>query len=69
MLNLRAKDGDHKQLLKFKMPVSSRWSDPSFGALIFDDRSKDFELIRQVDDLKGAYSPQLKAGTMGSNRS
>ena len=60
MLNLRAKDEEAKEVLKFKMPVSSRWSDPNFGALIFDDKTKQVELIRKVDGLKAAYSPKIK---------
>ena len=59
--------GKQEQVLKFKIPVSSKWSDPSFGALIFDDRSKQVELIREVEGLKDAYSPKLKAGLTGQN--
>ena len=69
MIDLRANDANKDQVLKFKNPVSSRWSDPNFGAFVIDDRSRDIELIRAVDDLKEAYSPNLtqKSRSRSSN--
>ena len=51
---------DAPQMLQFKNPVSSKWDDPNFGALIIDNRDKGVEMIREVPDLKDAYSPRLK---------
>jgi len=43
-------------MIKYKNPVSSKWKDPNFGALIIDDRQQKVELIREIPDLKEAYS-------------
>lgn len=64
-LKLRIQD-DEPQVLKFKNPVSSKWSDPNFGALIIDDRDKGVEMIREVPDLKEAYSPRIKKSSDAS---
>ena len=56
LLKLRIQEGD-PQFIKYKNPVSSKWSDPNFGALINDDRQKKIEMIREVPDLKEIYSP------------
>ena len=66
MINLRASNADRDQILKFKNPVSSRWLDPNFGALVIDDRQKRVELIRAVDDLKEAYSPNMSLNSRSS---
>ena len=47
------------QLIKYKNPVSNKWKDPDFGAIIVDNRQKKVELIREVPGLKDAYSPRL----------
>ena len=44
-------------MIQYKNPVSSKWKDPNFGALIIDNRQRKVELIREVPDLKEAYSP------------
>ena len=54
LLKLRIQEGD-PQVIKYKNPVSSKWRDPSFGALISDDRSKKVELIREIPNVHGAY--------------
>ena len=57
LLKLRIQEGD-PLTITYKNPVSSKWADPNFGALINDDRQKKIEMIRQVPDLKEAYSPK-----------
>lgn len=59
LLKLRSQN-DKNDVIKYKNPVSSRWSDPNFGAIIIDDRAKKVELIREVPDLKEAYSPRMR---------
>ena len=54
LLKLRIQDGD-PQVIDYKDPVSHKWRDASFGALIKDDRSKKIELIREIPDIQGAY--------------
>ena len=62
LLKLRIQDGD-PQVVNYKLPVSSKWRDASFGALIKDDRQKKVELIREIPNIQGAYlSPkQIKS--------
>ena len=54
LLKLRIHEGDPQEI-RYKNPVSSKWSDPSFGAIIIDNRQKQVELIREIPDLKQSY--------------
>ena len=45
-------------MIKYKNPVNSKWQDPDFGAIIMDNRKAKVEVIREIPDLKEAYSPQ-----------
>lgn len=66
LLKLRMQDNE-PQLIKYKNPVSNKWQDPDFGAIIVDNRQKKVELIREVPDLKDAYSPRLSNLSRSSN--
>ena len=46
LIELRVKEGQ-KKAIKYKEPMSSKWNDADFGALIVDDRQKKVELIRE----------------------
>ena len=42
--------GSQPEMVSFKNPVSSKLSDPNFAALVIDDRNKQIEVIREVQD-------------------
>lgn len=46
LIELRVQEGQ-TQAIKYKEPISSKWNDADFGALIIDDRKKKVELIRE----------------------
>ena len=57
-LKLRSQENDDEsQVIRYKNPVSSKWQDPDFGAIIMDNRNAKVEVIREIPDLKEAYSP------------
>ena len=58
-LKLRIQDGD-PQIIKYKNPVSPKWNDAEFGAIISDNRSRKIELIREVEEVRGAYETSIE---------